>query len=387
MDLHAALAQFDLAAVNLRRLDNTWSRLIRLVDDDGIENEQRYEQLRRDYHAIAAGLPAINGFRITEYPSPALDVWRQLRYLRELGPDDKGRTWENLRAPGRALEEYHDRFDRARGDLVRQRLRQLVSEVDQVLEQLVGRVPKDREPVTDPAWATLNELIAEVERLMADAPRHGRWEDLRRHLWWGQGVDAHDIHELDWPTIRVHLEAGFYSESEPLSVEVDDLGTLARETPASRVSSKLTWNRLDEEDFERLLFNLVAEADGYENARWLTHTKAPDRGRDISVDRRLVDSLGSATTQRVIIQAKHWQTKSVAPFDIQQALAPLSLWEPPAISVLVLATSGRFTSDAVAWAEKHNHEGRRPTIELWPDSHLERLLARRPDLVAEFHLR
>jgi hypothetical protein len=70
-----------------------------------------------------------------------------------------------------------------------------------------------------------------------------------------------------------------------------------------------------------------------------------------------------------------------------QAVSAVKLWEPPLVHVLIIATSGRFTSDAVAWIEKHNHTGDRPVIEMWPDSQLETLLAERPHLVAEFRLR
>lgn len=37
--------------------------------------------------------------------------------------------------------------------------------------------------------------------------------------------------------------------------------------------------------------------------------------------------------------------------------------------------------------EKHNHEGKMPLIEIWPDSQLEAMLATRPDLIAEHGLR
>lgn len=63
------------------------------------------------------------------------------------------------------------------------------------------------------------------------------------------------------------------------------------------------------------------------------------------------------------------------------------LWPDPRVDVLVIATSGRFTSDAVQWIERHNACGSPPKIEMWPESHLERLLAARPPLIAEFHLR
>lgn len=56
------------------------------------------------------------------------------------------------------------------------------------------------------------------------------------------------------------------------------------------------------------------------------------------------------------------------------------------MNVLIIATSGRFTSDAVAWIEQHNHAGERPITEMWPDSQFETLLAERPHLVAESDL-
>ena len=57
------------------------------------------------------------------------------------------------------------------------------------------------------------------------------------------------------------------------------------------------------------------------------------------------------------------------------------------MQVLVFATSGRFTSDAVAWIEKHNNADRTPRIEKWPDSHLELLLSSRPAIIGAYGLR
>ena len=125
----------------------------------------------------------------------------------------------------------------------------------------------------------------------------------------------------------------------------------------------------------------------FANPQWLMHTNASDRGRDLSVDRIITDALSGTQRQRVIIQAKHWTKKSVRPIDATETLTEISLWEPPVIQSLIIATSGRFTADAVALIEKHNNEGKRPYIEMWPESHLELLLARRPHLVSEFNLR
>jgi hypothetical protein len=65
----------------------------------------------------------------------------------------------------------------------------------------------------------------------------------------------------------------------------------------------------------------------------------------------------------------------------------MKLWGEPRVAVVVIATSGRFTTDAIQWIETHNASGQPPRIEMWPESHLEYLLASRPDLVADLGLR
>jgi hypothetical protein len=67
-------------------------------------------------------------------------------------------------------------------------------------------------------------------------------------------------------------------------------------------------------------------------------------------------------------------------------VAQMQLWEPP-IDDLIIVTSGRFTSDAVAIIEKYNHAKKVPVITMWANSHLERLLAARPNLMAKFQLK
>src|ERR1017187_8039896 len=116
-------------------------------------------------------------------------------------------------------------------------------------------------------------------------------------------------------------------------------------------------------------------------------TTAPDRGRDLSVDRIIKDSLGGITRRRVIIQCKHWLTKSIAVNDIATLQAQMKLLEPPRVDVCIVVTSGRFTADAVALIEKENQSDKALMIEMWPESHLETILAKRPDLIADFKLR
>lgn len=135
------------------------------------------------------------------------------------------------------------------------------------------------------------------------------------------------------------------------------------------------------------MFELVRTADGYENTNWLMQSHAPDRGRDLETYRVVADVLSGTSRSRVIVQCKHWLSRSVNVKDLMVCLETVRLWEPPPIDVLIVATSGRFTQDAVAWVEKRRNERVVPIVEPWPESHIETLIARRPGIAAKFGLR
>jgi len=155
--------------------------------------------------------------------------------------------------------------------------------------------------------------------------------------------------------------------------------------PAGARVSPLRWQKLADAGFERLIFDLVSSARGYENAQWLTHTNAADRGRDISVDRLSIDSLSGTRRFRVIVQCRH--KKCVGVGEVSQLKEQMALWEPPRVDELIIATSGRFSTDAVQWIEKQNESNHSLRIIMWPDSHLEKLLAQRPYLLDSSNLR
>lgn len=158
------------------------------------------------------------------------------------------------------------------------------------------------------------------------------------------------------------------------------------QSSAPRVVRKLAWSNLTDEMFERLLFNLVSRTPGYENPQWLTNTHAPDRGRDISVWRVSDDALGGTTRLRVIIACKHWQSRGVNLTEIATLKEQMKLWPSPKVDVLVIAASGTLTTDAVQLIEQHNQSDVALRIEMWPGTHLERLLAGHQDIVTEFKL-
>jgi hypothetical protein len=291
--------------------------------------------------------------------------------------------------PEKDLAEYRYRLSRARRRVIRDRLQELTSEVDNLLPQMLVDVARNQDRLADPRVTRVVDAITEIERLMGDtATRRGRWSDLHRHIRLGQGQDWYDIAELDWPSVKQDIEAAGLSESDPLPVpEGVDLGQLAASKPEGQASTAINWAVLDAKGFEDLLYDLARALPGYQNVQLLMKTNAADRGRDISAERVIPDGAGGVRTERVIIQAKHWLTKSVPPEEISNTLTRIVLWEPPVIRGLIVATSGHFSPDAVAWTEKHNNDGHRPLIDLWPENKLNTLLSERPYLVAEYGLR
>jgi Restriction endonuclease len=161
---------------------------------------------------------------------------------------------------------------------------------------------------------------------------------------------------------------------------IDELITMidSSATPEGCVRP-LPWEKLTDDGFERFVYSILSSAPDYENPEWLTKTQAPDQGRDLSVWRVACDSFQRTRRVRIFVQCKHWKSRSVAPIDVHEALSRRLLWGPN-VDELIIATSGRFTSDAVSVIEKHNNTGQQPSITMWPGSELERIVSLYPNL-------
>lgn len=389
MELEELLKVFEVAAANLEKLQAIWERAEpELPTGPAMGTSAEFDDLSRSWDDLIKGLPTIDGWTITE-PLPDPDeLGRAFFDYAEIG-EHPHFAFDAVEKPGKDLAEYRYRLNRARRRAIRKRLTQLMETIDALMPVLVRGIPRDSSSYVDKEEATqVREAIREIERLIGEAvDRRGRWSDLHRHMSFGEGHNWHDIFEMDWPTIRPDIEAALFSSEEPLPVPDIDLGSAAATTPSGPVTTALTWSSLSEEGFERLLHDLLLSLPNHSNVRWLTRTNAPDRGRDLSVDRAINDGAGGVRVERVIVQAKHWLTKSVTLGDVSTNEAAVSLWEPPPVHGLIIATSGRFTTDAVDYIEKHNNEGKRPLIDMWPESRLETLLSERPHLIAAHKLR
>ena len=392
--LDAALTAFDRCDANLRRLESIWEQMSALIPQGiaflgGSPDDARYRELAWGFNEIASALPAVDGYRIAGRPLELNEIAQgrlDAAEIGELGPEVA--LAEAVDRPGQEMRQYRLRMDRARRGLVRAHVEIASGQVDRLLAGLVTRHARDADLVVDEAWDAVKNAVNQIERLVgAQVPRTTAWADLTRHLRFGQGHDLHDIADTDWPAVSRELQTSLYSELEPLPVQVEDIGVLASSGPAGHVTSHLNWPQLTAEDFERLLFNILLDAPEYENVRWLTHTHAPDRGRDLSADRTRTDSLSGVIHERVIVQAKNWLAASVAADDVAAAVAQMELWQPPPVHVLAIATSGRFTTGAIEWIERRHNNNAQPKVEMWACTDLELILARRPHLAAGFRLR
>jgi restriction endonuclease len=189
--------------------------------------------------------------------------------------------------------------------------------------------------------------------------------------------------------------------SDPLAETVTGLGVTAAdptlvgikkveappETISSLTWSQVHWDRINADEFERLLTRLLSESGSYVRITRLMNINAPDAGRDIQAYRRVADGLVSERLERVLVQAKHWPRRGIGSSDIADLVhAKLPLWEGEPVRGLIVATTGSFTQDAVRWVDNHNSAATRPEIVLWSSSELETLLRKWPPLAHEFGL-
>lgn len=392
-DLDNALRTFEATEANLTKIERLAKKIEELTPNGIVfGSNHTYEDAVRSYEIILASLPKIDGWKPQSIPND-LDAIAQWR-LDAQDIDEPMMMFDvqrSIEEPSRELREYRFRFDRKRRELIRNAIQELMDKFTHTLSSFYEK-NKGRRSNTKlanyPQWDILKDLVTQIDTLIGSSvPRPNRWDDLNRHLHFGLVHDLIDIVELDWPEVNAGLIKKLFTMDEPLPIDVEDLTTIVSAKPTGTVATALLWNRLSAGDFERLIFSLINNEVGYENPEWLMATSAPDRGRDISVMRVIKDQLTGIRSERIIIQCKHWLSRSVSTSDISTLRDQIKLWEPPRIAELIIATSGRFSADAVALVERNNQSDTSLKIQMWSESHLERLLASRPALVAEFGLR
>ncbi len=389
----AALEQFEATEANLTKLERLWDEIAAMIPTEIAFGENvEYEDRARSFGLLVASLPSIGGWKPAATP-PDLDGLAQSRLdameIDELTAQVSVERW--IEEPGRELREYRFRFNNMRRALIRDALIGLIDQIDADIRAVragAGPDAEARRQLDREVWINVREHMKQIEVLLGSSVKKpARWSDMMRHIHFGYVGDLHDIEAMDWPDVKSALRKGLYGVNEAVPVQVEDLSTLVAARPTGPITTALAWSKIDDQTFERLIFTLISDTPGYENPEWLMQTRAPDRGRDLSVTRVVQDELSGTLRHRVVIQCKHWTTRSVSLAEVSSTKEQMALWPNPRVDVMIIATSGRFTADAVTWVEQHNGNGGLPRVEMWPESHLERLLAARPAVIAEFGLR
>jgi hypothetical protein len=266
--INAAIRSFEAAEANLEKLERLFRELRDMVPE-GISfgSDPKYDELCRVYAEVLGALPTIDGWKPTDTPIDLNDLaqWRlDAREIDEISAIVGAE--QAVDAPARGLAEYRHRLNKKRRQLVREALADVIGSVDGVIRSLREKhkdVADRTRKVEDPEFQKLQRHVQEIETMLGSSlPRPERWVDLRRHLHFGQGGDLVDILELDWPKVRVGLSAGLYDQNEPVPVGVSDLGVLAAAEPRGTVATRLRWDSLSPEDFERLLFAMISGPEG-----------------------------------------------------------------------------------------------------------------------------
>lgn len=394
--LSEALRHLEIAEANLVKLESLWIDISSMMPEGpAFGAPEEYEDKCRSYEAFLPFLTKIDGWRPTATPLEFDAIGQARLSLLEFGSGDLYETValdKELGIPGAEIRQYRFLLNQKRRQIIRREILRLITCIDQIIEKM-GRELIDIDEnsllkeVSKSIWTDLDEYIGQLDLLLGSIERPKRWSDLMRHKNFADKKHAAArIRNIDWPEIKKGLNHLIYN-GDPIPTEIEDIGELLTGDLSGQISRELNWSKLSPEGFERLIFILISSTDGYENPQWLMQTKAPDRGRDLSVDRIIKDNLGGVSRKRVIIQCKHWTSKSVSLSDISDISAQMTLWAPPRVDICIIATSGRFTADAVAFVEKYNQSDSALMIEMWPETHLETILARRPDLIADFKIR
>ena len=392
-NLNESLRFLEAIEANLVKLEKLYSEIEQLIPEGSdFPDGSEYEEKCRGFRRVLTEIPKVDGFSIEDHLFPYPELVGMRVDVLESGTFEAGLYFaEQIGVQGENLREYRSRLEYTRRALIREEVLSIADAIDQLLERMSKKIDLKNPTslVRGRNWDKLCSLVSQLETLFGSGKKFpAGWDDLIRHVHFGEMHDLRDIVEVDWPQVRSSLNDVLYVENDPIPVEIDDISSLTKSTTSpSTVVTALKWDKLSPEAFERLIYSLIVSTEGYENPEWLTATNAPDRGRDLSAYRVTEDPLSGAERRRVFIQCRHVRSRGISVSDISDVLAKKQLSEPPRVDVVIFATSGRFTSDAVAFVEKHNQSDSPTRIEMWPDSRLEHLLARRPDLIADFRLR
>lgn len=297
MEMNELLLTLDRVAANLGKLEAVWVRAEPLIPDSpGHGTSPEYENLRRAWRSLMAGLPPIHEFRIVDELPDADEAQVYMRDVWSAGLDDGG-FLRTLAQPGLDIAEYPFRLDQARRRAVRERAEFLSGVIDGRLAEIAADLSTDlKKVVANEATWEVRDAVSELERLLGDSvERKARWQYLHRHMGFSQAQDWREIIAGDWPSVRAEVEESLLTEVDPLPVPDLDLGVAASASPTGGVSVALNGAALNDDQFERPLYDLLRDLSGYENVEWVMSTSCTrPRTRSVSESHSARQRFGNA---------------------------------------------------------------------------------------------
>jgi hypothetical protein len=172
---------------------------------------------------------------------------------------------------------YRFRLNDKRGALIRDALIGLMDGIDvdlRAFREIAGHDPKGKHQLEAAALSDLREHMRQIEVLLGSSvTKPDRWGDMVRHVMLPHEGDLHVIEHVDWPEVKASLRKGLYGANEALPVQIEDLAHLVASRPSGPITTQLAWARLEDEEFERLIFSLISDTQGYENPEWLRRSR------------------------------------------------------------------------------------------------------------------
>lgn len=163
-----AIKAFDAIEANLAKLEKLWESIIGDIPSGicfGIQDENIYDDKCRDFEAIAAALPAIDGWRIP-IRLYGINAIAQMRFdAQEIDEvEAKFSVEEAIYEQGKHLNEYGYRARRKRRELIRGHLLEFVADVDDLARKISANHSDPRhEPndkILDPEWKQMQERLS-----------------------------------------------------------------------------------------------------------------------------------------------------------------------------------------------------------------------------------
>ncbi len=329
---------FDLIEVNLTKSDYIWEKISKYLN--GKSDSEDYEILVQKFYNVIQTLPKIENWM----PSPEIHELSEVTKL--LIENDEIGDWEftidmnkKLFQPEQEIRQYKYLVRKKRHEIIREYIKQYLIEIEKEIERILidYKDAKNNSTIKDDDIVTIVRNSNHIEFLIGKAKYPKRWSDFKRHIHFHLKQDFEDIKKNDLPDIWGSLNEIIYHKEEPLHIGIESLDDIeGEEIPSKLVIKSLKWNNLNDDSFERIIYNLISSTSNYENPKWLTKTRAADKGRDLSVDKIVHDDLVDTQRFKVIIQCKHWLSKSLNVEDIIVSKEKIKNLEPPKIEIFIL---------------------------------------------------